>query len=138
MIFGAEDSAMLCALMMMTIRKALKLYHFRQIRIIYVCLLKLRERAQTHSPFKTSFKLYGIITYIYSFFKSFFKKSENFRFLLLSFALIWGIILDVINNMKSKGVLFSVQTGGSCATGCHEPCQAGNRAALSGSFCAPQ
>ena len=28
--------------------------------------------------------------------------------------------------------------GGSCATGCYEPCQAGNRAALSRFFCAPQ
>ena len=34
--------------------------------------------------------------------------------------------------------LFGHVAGGSCAAGRCEPCQAGNRAALSGSFCAPQ
>ena len=35
-------------------------------------------------------------------------------------------------------VCSGVRTSGSCATGCHEPCQAGNRAALSGFSCVPQ
>ena len=40
-------------------------------------------------------------------------------------------IKDVVYN-KQKGMLTGVRTGGSCATGCREPCQAGNRAALNG------
>jgi len=39
---------------------------------------------------------------------------------------------------NNKAVCLGVRTGGSCAMGGCEPCQAGNRAALSGFAYAPQ
>ena len=42
------------------------------------------------------------------------------------------------NTIQSQNIPSGVQTGGSCATGRREPCQAGNRAALRGTPRAPQ
>ena len=39
---------------------------------------------------------------------------------------------------QGRNVFLIMRRCWSCATGLREPCQAGNRAALSGSFCAPQ
>ena len=55
-----------------------------------------------------------------------------------SFSFSIDFYLLLIYNVVTTYAQFGHATGGSCATGHREPCQAGNRAALSGPSCAPQ
>src|SRR5699024_5001651 len=48
------------------------------------------------------------------------------------------IIISYGNRTEPERCAVRHTKGGPCATGTHEPCQAGNRAALSGFSCAPQ